>query len=68
MRPGVRGPSGSELAGLSIFLAASFLIPFVGGLVLDALLHTSPLFLFIGLVVGIGAAIAAVYGRLRRYL
>lgn len=68
MTPGKRGPTGTELAGLSIFLAAAFIVPFVGGLGLDALLHTSPLFLFVGLVVGIAAATAGLYGRLKRYL
>lgn len=65
---GGRGPSGAELAGLGLFLAAAFIVPFVGGLAADALLHTSPVFLFAGLVVGIGAAAAGLYQRLKRYL
>ncbi|HYM49794.1 MAG TPA: AtpZ/AtpI family protein [Candidatus Limnocylindrales bacterium] len=68
MAPGKRGPTGSELAGLSIFLASAFILPFVGGLALDAFLHTSPVFLFVGLVVGIAAATVGLYGRLKRYL
>ncbi len=65
---GNRGPTGAELAGLGLFIAAAFIVPFVGGLVLDGLLHTSPVFVFTGLVVGIGAAVAGLYQRLKRYL
>lgn len=64
----VDGPRGTELVGLGIFLAAAFILPFVAGLALDALIHTSPLFLFIGLVAGIAAAVFAGYQRLKRYL
>jgi hypothetical protein len=66
--PGKRGPTGTELAGLGFFLAAAFIVPFLGGLGLDALLHTSPIFLFVGLIGGIAAATAGLYGRLKRYL
>lgn len=62
------GPRGSELVGLGIFLAAAFIVPFVAGLALDAVTHTSPLFLFVGLVVGIAAAVLGLYQRLKRYL
>ena len=62
------GPRGSELVGLGVFLAAAFVIPLVAGMVLDSIVHTSPLFLFAGLVVGIGTATAGLYFRLRRYL
>lgn len=62
------GPRGTELVGLGVFLAAAFILPFVAGLALDAIVHTSPLFLFIGLVLGIAAAAAGLYQRLKRYL
>jgi len=62
------GPRGTELLGLGVFLAAAFIVPFVAGLVLDAAVHTSPLFLFAGLVVGIVAGGAVVYTRFKRYL
>jgi F0F1-type ATP synthase assembly protein I len=60
-------PSGAELAGLGLFIAAAFIAPFVAGLVLDAIVHSSPLFLFIGLIVGIAAATFGLYTRLKRY-
>jgi F0F1-type ATP synthase assembly protein I len=62
------GPSGTELMGLGVFLAAAFVVPMVLGVVLDGALRTSPLFLFVGLAVGILAAVAVVYARyVRRY-
>jgi F0F1-type ATP synthase assembly protein I len=66
---GAREPSGFELIGLGVFLAASVVVPLVGGLSLDAALHTGPLFFFVGLLVGIVAAVSVVYTRfVRRYL
>jgi F0F1-type ATP synthase assembly protein I len=63
-----QGPSGAELIGLGVFLAASFVIPIVLGVLLDGALRTSPLFLFVGLAAGILAAIGVVYTRyVRRY-
>ena len=49
-------------------LAAAFVAPMVLGVVLDRALRTSPLFVFVGLAVGILAAVAVVYARyVRRY-
>lgn len=63
-----QGPSGAELAGLGVMLAAAFVAPMVLGVVLDGVLRTSPLFVFVGLAVGILAAVAVVYARyVRRY-
>lgn len=63
-----QGPSGAELAGLGVMLAAAFVAPMVLGVVLDGVLHTSPLFVFVGLVVGIAATVAVVYVRyVKRY-
>ena len=62
------GPSGTELMGLGVLLAAAFVAPMVLGVVLDGALRTSPLFLFVGLAAGIVAAVAVVYARyVRRY-
>ncbi|TMC54899.1 MAG: hypothetical protein E6J20_02970 [Chloroflexi bacterium] len=63
-----QGPSGAELAGLGVMLAAAFVAPMVLGVVLDGVLRTSPLFVFVGLALGIVAAVAVVYVRyVRRY-
>ena len=63
-----RAPSGGELAGLGVFLAAVVVIPLVIGAALDNVIHTAPLLLFAGLVIGIIAGGAVVYTRFRRYL
>jgi F0F1-type ATP synthase assembly protein I len=62
------GPSGAELIGLGVLLAASFVVPIVLGVLLDGALRTSPVFLFVGLAAGILAAIGVVYARyVKRY-
>jgi F0F1-type ATP synthase assembly protein I len=54
---------------LGALLAASVLVPLIGGGLLDGVLHTRPLLLFVGLVVGIAAAVAVVYvGYVKRFL
>jgi F0F1-type ATP synthase assembly protein I len=58
-----------ELAGIGMALAAAVVVPIVLGLALDDALHTSPIFVFVGLAVGIVAAVALVYVRyVRRYM
>lgn len=61
-------PSGNELAGLALFLAAVVVIPLILGLRLDAWLNSSPLGIILGLLLGIVAALAVVYVRFKRYL
>jgi len=68
-RPSSTGPSGAELMGLGMALAAAVVVPMVLGYVVDGALRTSPLFLFVGLAVGIIGAVALVYTRyVRRYM
>jgi F0F1-type ATP synthase assembly protein I len=68
-RPSSTGPSGAELAGLGMALAAVVVVPIILGYVVDNAIRTSPLFVFVGLVVGIIAAVALVYARyVRRYM
>jgi F0F1-type ATP synthase assembly protein I len=58
-----------ELAGLGMALAAAVVVPIVSGIALDGAFHTSPLFVFVGLAVGIIASVALVYVRyIRRYM
>ncbi len=66
--PRGRAPSGGELAGLGVFLAAAVVLPLLIGAGLDSVIHTAPLFLFGGLVVGIVAGGAVVYTRFKKYL
>jgi uncharacterized membrane protein YjgN (DUF898 family) len=39
-------------------LAVAFLLPFIGGIVLDAQLHTVPFFITLGSIVGLLASVA----------
>lgn len=58
-----------ELAGIGMALAAAVVVPIVLGLALDGALHTSPIFVFVGLAVGIVASVALVYVRyVKRYM
>jgi F0F1-type ATP synthase assembly protein I len=66
--PSSEGPSGGELASLGVYLAAAVLLPLLGGIALDGVLRSTPVFLFVGLGVGILAAVAGFYVRLKRYL
>ena len=63
-----QGPSGGELIGLGVFLAAAVVVPLLLGIALDGALRSGPLFLFVGLGLGVVAATAGFYIRLRRYL
>jgi hypothetical protein len=67
-KPRRGAPSGSELTGLGFAIAASFALPFGAGLGADALLHSSPVGVVIGLFAGIIAVTAFVVSQFRRYL
>ena len=66
--PRGRAPSGGELAGLGVLLAAVVVLPLLVGAVLDSAVHTGPLLLFAGLLIGIVAGAAVVYTRFKQYL
>jgi len=57
-----------ELLGLAALIAAAVVVPLVLGLAIDAAAHSAPVFFFIGLLLGVIAAVATVYTRFRRYL
>jgi hypothetical protein len=63
-----KSPSGTELLGLAGYLAAAVLIPLLIGLAIDSGAHTSPLGLLVGVVVGVAAATAGLWSRLKRYM
>ncbi len=65
---GPSSPSGFELAGLGVYLAAVVVIPLIAGLRVDAAFNSGPLGLGVGLILGIVAGFAGVYVRFRRYL
>jgi len=65
---GPSSPSGIELVGLGVYLAAVVVVPLIAGLRIDAAFNSGPLGLGLGLILGIVAGFAGVYVRFRRYL
>jgi len=61
-------PSGRELLGLGLATALAVLVPLLSGAGVDALVHSSPIGLLIGLVVGVTAASITVFQRFKPYL
>ena len=61
-------PTGSDLAGMGAGLAIAFLVPFFAGLGIDAEAHTGPVFLLIGLALGILSAVVFGYVRFKRFI
>ncbi|TMF68704.1 MAG: hypothetical protein E6I06_03440 [Chloroflexi bacterium] len=53
------------MAGIGIYFAAAVLLPLLGGVALDRVLHTAPVFVLVGLVVGLVAGGAAVWLKVR---
>jgi F0F1-type ATP synthase assembly protein I len=53
------------MAGIGIFFAASVLLPLLGGVALDNWLHTAPVFVLVGLVVGLGAGATGIWLKVR---
>ena len=65
MEPRSSGPTGGDLAGVGVYLAAAVLLPVLGGAVLDNVFHRAPLFVLVGLGVGLVAGAAAVWLKVR---
>lgn len=65
MRPSSQGPTGADMAGIGIYLAAAVLIPLLGGVALDRALHTAPVFVLIGLGVGLAAGATGIWLKVR---
>jgi F0F1-type ATP synthase assembly protein I len=53
------------LAGIGIYFAACVLVPLLGGVALDNWLHTAPVFVLVGLVVGLAAGAAGIWLKVR---
>jgi ATP synthase protein I len=54
-----------RLTGVGFFIAACILLGTFAGLWLDGKLNTKPIFMIVGLVVGLGIAIYGVYQMVR---
>jgi F0F1-type ATP synthase assembly protein I len=55
------------MAGVGFYFAAAALVPILGGVALDGWLHTSPVFVLVGLFVGLAAGAAAVWLKIREF-
>ena len=65
---GSQSPGGGELLGVGAAIAGAMIVPLVAGALIDGALRTGPIFLFIGLAVGIVSATLTAILRIRRYL
>lgn len=55
-----------QLLGMGWYIAACLVLGILGGLWLDQWLHRAPVFMLLGLFVGLGAAFAGMYRMLVR--
>ena len=68
MLPPSTPTSGSDLAGIGLYLAGAVLVPLIGGVLLDNVLHTAPVFVLIGLFVGLVAGGIVIWLKVRELL
>jgi F0F1-type ATP synthase assembly protein I len=65
MPPSSNPPTGSDLAGIGLYLAGAVLLPLIGGVLLDNAFHTAPVFVLIGLFVGLVLGGIAIWLKVR---
>ncbi|HUZ38782.1 MAG TPA: AtpZ/AtpI family protein [Streptosporangiaceae bacterium] len=53
------------MAGIGIYLAVAVLLPLLGGVALDRALHTAPVFILVGLFVGLAAGATGIWLKVR---
>jgi len=53
------------MAGIGIYLAAAVLLPLLGGVALDKVFNTAPVFVLVGLLVGLAAGGAGIWLKVR---
>ncbi|TMD17325.1 MAG: hypothetical protein E6I27_16905 [Chloroflexi bacterium] len=61
------GPTGADMAGIGIYFAAAVLLPLLGGVALDKMLHTAPVFVLVGLVVGLAAGATGIWLKVKEF-
>ena len=59
------GPTGADMAGIGIYFAASVLLPLLAGVAVDRWLKTAPVFVLVGLVLGLAAGATGIWLRVR---
>jgi F0F1-type ATP synthase assembly protein I len=60
-------PTGGDLAGIGIYFAAAVLLPLLGGVGLDKLFNTAPVFVLVGLGVGLVIGSLGLWFRVREF-
>jgi F0F1-type ATP synthase assembly protein I len=65
MPPPSKQTTGADLAGIGLYLAGAVLLPLIGGVLLDSVLRTAPVFVLIGLFVGLVAGGIAIWLKVR---
>lgn len=58
-------PTGADLAGIGMYFAGAVLVPLLLGVYVDSRFHTAPLWVLVGLFVGLAGAGAAVWLKVR---
>ncbi len=53
------------MAGIGVYFAAAVLIPLLAGVGLDKAFHTAPVFVLVGLFVGLAAGAAGIWLKVR---
>jgi F0F1-type ATP synthase assembly protein I len=53
---------------MGVSIAVALMVPLLVGVGVDALLHTSPIGLFVGLLAGITASCYTAFAQFRRYV
>src|SRR5207248_152078 len=59
------GPTVADMAGIGIYFAACVLVPLLGGVALDKVFHTAPVFVLLGLLVGLAAGATSIWLKVR---
>ncbi len=65
---GAESPGMSELLGMGAVIAAALVAGMLLGLLVDSLAGTAPVFLLVGVLLGIVAAVSFTCVRFRQYL
>jgi hypothetical protein len=55
------------MAGIGIFFAAAVLLPLLGGVAVDRVFNTAPVFVLVGLVVGLVIGAFGLWFRIREF-
>ncbi len=61
------GPTVGDMAGIGLYFAGAVLLPLLAGVGLDSWLHTGPVFVLVGLFVGLVSGGVAIWLKVREF-